>query len=308
VTAELQTDQSGAVLTVRFSNPPHNFFDAAAVDGLYELVRRIERDASVAVVVLCGTPEFGWFTHFDPKVILAGLRGGGLRVTTRQGRAVLALLHALRRLPRVERTLRRSRIAGLVTMARLEEVYETVEASGTIYVAAIDGTVFGAGLALALACDVRLAADTDRPIGLPEPVLGFVPPTAVTRLVRTLGAGQSARFLLRGEWASPREAVELGLVHRVVPRDELELEAHAEAEAMARRSPALVRELKRVVYDGGSSRLAAALRLERAAFLATSGTSFAARALELLVADVQAHPGEDGLQQAWRRAREREVD
>ena len=91
-------------------------------------------------------------------------------------------------------------------------------------VALIGGAALGGGLEVALACDLRVAAEGDRPtLGLPEINLGLVPGWGGTvRLPRCIGADAATPMLLAGRVVTPHEAHELGLVDAVAPADALE--------------------------------------------------------------------------------------
>jgi len=303
----LRVSGDGPVATIRFHNPPHDFIDPDVVDELYEQVRELEADPAIRAVVLAGASPGSWFTHFDPEAILKGLQRAKFRFSYRRARIVLAAAAALGRVPMIERAVRRSSVAGLVTTLRLESTYELMNRSEKIYLAAVDGIVFGAGFILALACDLRLGAAEMTAFGLPEPVLGFVPPTGVTRLVRLLGPGRAIELLLEGRWLSPGEAADLGILHRVIPRERLVAEAQETARRLSQRSRAMVREMKRTVYDGAARDFFSGLALERAAFLASSSTPFCEKSLEAFVADLERSPDAEGLLAAWRQAQTRTV-
>jgi len=112
-------------------------------------------------------------------------------------------------------------------------------------VAVIDGDCFGAGVALALACDIRVAGLRAR-FCIPAARLGVsYPPEDIARLIDCIGQGQAGRMLYEGALLDPAEALRIGLVER------LSEDAAAEAERIARRitdnAPASVAQLKRIV-------------------------------------------------------------
>jgi enoyl-CoA hydratase/carnithine racemase len=303
----LSTERDGTLAVVRFANPPRHFLDAKVVDELYVAVRELEREPGVRAVVLAGAEPGAWFTHYDPAEILAGARGTGVRFSHTRARLTLAVVRFLMKSNALETTLRRSSLRGLVTTLRLERVYEVINRSDKAYIAALDGVVFGAGCILALACDLRIAARELSAIGLPEPVLGFVPPGGVTRLTRLVGPGQAIELLLTGRYLSSADAADLGLVHAVVPRERLLDEARETAASVARRSPAMVRELKRTVYDATTRPLAAGFAAERAAFIASTSTPFTVSAMEAFFSDAEHASDSNELLASWRRARDRVV-
>ncbi|HUW38385.1 MAG TPA: enoyl-CoA hydratase/isomerase family protein [Rhodocyclaceae bacterium] len=109
----------------------------------------------------------------------------------------------------------------------LQEVYARLERLGIVTVAEIGGAALGGGFELALACDLRIVADTAK-IGLPEARLGLLPAAGGTqRLTRLCGEGISRRLILGAEIVAGSDAVALGLAHWVAPAAELEAEARA---------------------------------------------------------------------------------
>jgi enoyl-CoA hydratase/carnithine racemase len=173
-----------------------------------------------------------------------------------------------------------------------------------VFIAAIDGLALGGGCILALACDIRLMADGDHRIGMPEGALGFIAAAGGTqRCARLIGPGRALDLLLDGRLLHPSEAAEIGLVTRVVPAAELLPSAQELAERLARRSPLAVREIKRCVYDGGSRRLPAGLRVEEASMLATVSSGASLRALDAYHAELGPidTTGNDDVIAAWER-------
>jgi len=129
-------------------------------------------------------------------------------------------------------------------------------------IAAIHGFTLGAGIELSMCCDLRIAAEDAR-IGLPEVTLAYIPSAGGTQLMpRIIGPGPAMRLILSGDDVDAAEALRIGLVHRVVPRDRL----YAEAEAVARRlmglSPLALRLAKAAVTQGLDLPLAEGLNLE----------------------------------------------
>ena len=130
-------------------------------------------------------------------------------------------------------------------------------------VAALHGIVFGAGLELALACDLRVAA-ADSLLALPEVGLGYIPSAGGTQLLpRRVPAGEASRMILTGDPVDAERAHQLGLVHAVVPASELDEVAAAWAARLAAADPLAVRLTKRAVLWGGDLPLAEGIALER---------------------------------------------
>jgi enoyl-CoA hydratase/carnithine racemase len=129
-------------------------------------------------------------------------------------------------------------------------------------IAAVGGAAVGAGLCLALACDLRYAAD-DAKLIAPFTRLGIHPGMAATYLLPEVAGVPLAReMLLTGRVVTGTEAAAYGLVNRSVPREEVLDEALRAAAAIAERAPVATRLTKAALADGGPPSLEAALRWE----------------------------------------------
>ena len=129
-------------------------------------------------------------------------------------------------------------------------------------VAAIRGHCFGGGLELALACDIRIAADDAR-LGLTEIDLAIIPGGGGTqRLPRLLGRGKALEMILTGARIPAAEALAIGLVERVVPAANLLAETNALVRVMADKAPVALRYAKESVVKGLELPLADGIRLE----------------------------------------------
>jgi enoyl-CoA hydratase len=145
-------------------------------------------------------------------------------------------------------------------------IFEAVERSPKPVIAAVNGYCLGGGMELALACDIRIAADTAR-FGQPEVNLGIIPGGGGTqRLPRVAGLGAALRLVLTGEMIDAAEALRLGVVEEVVPPDRLMPRALAIAEAIAAKSPVAVAAAKEATRAALSLPLAEGLKLETALF------------------------------------------
>jgi enoyl-CoA hydratase/carnithine racemase len=155
-------------------------------------------------------------------------------------------------------------------------------------IAAINGVATGGGCELALACDIRYMAEGDVHIGLPEMSVGFNPGGGGTqRLSRAIGPGRALEMMLEARTLTPEEALEVGLVHRVVPAERLLQEAAETAARMARRSPISIKALKHAVYEGATRPLDEGLAIERKWFMAASGTDASRRAMHAYADQVE---------------------
>ena len=114
-------------------------------------------------------------------------------------------------------------------------------------IAAINGLAFGGGCELAMACDIRVAAENAK-MGLPELNLGIIPGAGGTqRLAKLVGLGRAKEMILTGRAVSAQEALQIGLVSRVVPAEHLMDAVMETAAAILSKGPLAVRLAKRVI-------------------------------------------------------------
>ena len=135
-------------------------------------------------------------------------------------------------------------------------------------IAALHGYVLGSGIEMALCCDIRIAAE-DTQFGLPELGLGIIPAAGATQtLSRTIGRARALEMMLTGDRIGAEEALDIGLVNQVVPKDELLSAVESMARQIALFDPAAVRKAKQAVVRGSDLTLPEGLKLEKR--LATS--------------------------------------
>lgn len=151
--------------------------------------------------------------------------------------------------------------------ARLGQgVLSRIESSRLPVIAAINGFAFGGGLELALACDLRMAAE-DATLGLPEVGLGIIPGFGGTqRLSRLCGPGVAKDLILTGRKVGASEALAVGLINSVHAKHELLDSANAQATLISSRSPFAVSLAKRLVTVGSDASLQVGLEYEADAF------------------------------------------
>ena len=123
-------------------------------------------------------------------------------------------------------------------------------------IAVINGLAMGGGCEIALACDLRYAAE-DAQIGLTEARIGAIPGAGGTqRMPRVLGAARALELMLTGEPITGRRAEEIGLVNGAVAADKLDAHVMRIATLVASRSPSGAQTIKRLVYRGLETTLA----------------------------------------------------
>jgi enoyl-CoA hydratase len=147
-----------------------------------------------------------------------------------------------------------------------QRVFGAIERMGKPVIAAINGFALGGGCELAMACTLRMAADTAR-LGQPEVNLGIPPGFAGTqRLSRLVGRGVALDLLLTGRHVTADEALRIGLVNRVVPAEELMTAARALASDLGTKAPLATRYILDVVHRGSDVPFAEAAFLEASLF------------------------------------------
>lgn len=143
---------------------------------------------------------------------------------------------------------------------RSQRTFNHLARAPFVSIAAIQGPAVAGGCELALACDLRVASPRAT-FSLPETSLGIIPSAGgSTRLTRLVGPSVAKAVILGGAVLSAEQALQHGLVHRLV--DDPRAEAHAWADVLATRDPVALR-LAKAVIDSGES--AGSLQLERVA-------------------------------------------
>ncbi|WTL60417.1 enoyl-CoA hydratase-related protein [Nocardia sp. NBC_01499] len=162
--------------------------------------------------------------------------------------------------------------------------------SGAVYLSAINGPALGGGFEIALACDLRYAADDEHIVlGNIEVLAGLSTGGGGSqRLARMLGTARALDLLLDGATLTVREALDAGIVQSVVSPADLLEHTHATAARLAARPRTALSALKYSVYFGASQSLTQGLLTEAAEFLGAASATAAHRRLSALVDDVAA--------------------
>src|ERR687898_229408 len=189
----LLVTRNEAVATITINRPDRlNALNAATIDELRGAVLEMRQDESVRAVIVTGAGEKAFVTGAD-----------------------------------IAELSQQPPLAAKITAQRGQHVFDLVETLGKPVIAAINGFALGGGCELAMACTLRVAADTAR-LGQPEINLGIIPGYGATqRLPRLVGKGVALELLLTGKQVTAAEALQIGLVNRVVPAADLLAEAKA---------------------------------------------------------------------------------
>jgi enoyl-CoA hydratase len=212
----LLLERDGAVALVVINRPKVlNALNAQTLDELRRVALDLKRDEDVRVAILTGAGDRSFVAGADINELAAQ--------TPASGRD-----HALEG----------------------QHVFDLIENLGKPVIAAINGYALGGGCELAMACTLRIAADTAR-LGQPEVNLGLIPGYAGTqRLSRLVGKGKAMEIVLTGAPISAAEAERIGLVNRVVPAAELMTATKTLAGELARQAPVAMRYIIDAINHG----------------------------------------------------------
>lgn len=229
----LIVERRGAVGIITINRPKSlNALSRATVAELAAAVDELNADDGIRAIILTGAGE---------KAFIAG--------------ADIGEFNSLRSAEEAAEYAR----AGQAVLNRMERLPKPI-------IAAINGYALGGGCELAMACDIRIAADTAR-LGQPEINLGIIPGYGGTqRLTRLVGKGTAKLLVLGGDPITAQEAQRIGLVDIVVPAAELMAEAMELAEKLASKAPVALRLCKQAINEGVDGTLAAGLDHEAALF------------------------------------------
>lgn len=206
-----------------------NALSEAVMEQIVHAFQDFDRDDDVWAVLLTGAGPDAFSAGRDLKE-LAGRDAGGTRHT-----------------PPMRRPLRNA--------------FEVVFECRKPVVAAINGWAMGGGLELALACDVRIAADHAR-LALPESLRGMGSTFGAAMLPRVVPLAVAMDLLYTGRQVGAEEAERWGLVNRVVPAADLAGAAEDYVRTLVVRAPLTVRRYKAAIQAGLHLPLSAALRLD----------------------------------------------
>ena len=269
MSGHLEIEDRGPVVIVRVDGGPHGLFGVDIANQLDELVDRVDRNPSVHAVVFTGAHPGRFVSHADVRWLQA--EGAAVPELSRRGAsAALRLARGVDRARVPDPVLQRTPLRGVAQLDRLHATFLKMNASGVIFVAALNGSALGLGGDVAWACDLRVMADGEFFIGQPEVLLGIMPGGGGSqRLTRLIGTHRSLVAILEGKPFTPAQALANGAVDEVVAPDDVVKRANELAEHFGKRTKEAVAAVKRSVYFGGSMSLPEGLHVERTEFLQT---------------------------------------
>ena len=220
----VSTTRRGAVAVLTIDNPPANSMGLDVIAGLSSALDAVEKDRAVGAVVITGAGE---------KMFCAG-----------------ADIKLLSQVDEIDEN------HPLFQAARL---FDRIESFPKVVIAAINGFCLGGGAELAMACDIRTAAEHAR-FGQPEINLGITPGWGGTqRLTRLIGKTRAQPLLLTGDMLGAQDALTWGLVNEVTPAEGLMERAVETAAKIAEKAPLAVAEIKSRVVEGAKQTLSDAV-------------------------------------------------
>lgn len=228
----LLLDDDGPVATITVNRPAVlNALNAATLEELRAALVEVQRNPVVRVVILTGAGQ---------KAFVAGAD--------------------------INELAQQTPVSGRELARTGQTIFDLIEELGKPVIAAINGYALGGGCELAMACTLRVAADTAK-LGQPEIALGIIPGYGGTqRLPRLIGKGRALELLLTGAPVTAAEAHRLGLVNEVVPAAELMVRAKELAGLLARQAPLAVRYILQAVHHGLEMPMGEALAYEATFF------------------------------------------
>lgn len=231
----LRVERSGGAAWCVLDRPPLNLLEPTLIARVEAAFRELAADASVRVAVLTGAGRA--FTAGMDVRVLRDLDAAGAR------RLITALHDAL----------------------------DAVHRAPFPTLAALNGPTLGAGFELALACDLRVAAESAT-LGLPEVRVGVPSVIQAALLPPLVGPGRAAEMLLLGEAVTAAEALRWGLVNRVVPAADLRDAVQGAVSRLLACGPTAIRLQKRLIVEWRETDLRSAVRAGIDAFAAAYAT------------------------------------
>jgi len=233
----LKIEREESTLWIILNRPQRlNAFNDVLIEELSDILNTAEGDPSIKCVVITGEGDRAF--------------SAGADLTMMKGTPVYAEEFARK---------------GQKTFGKVEEMSKPV-------IAAINGYALGGGLELALACDLRIAAEHAE-LGNTEIRLGLIPGWGGTqRLVRIVGLARAKEMVMLGNRIKADEALKIGLVHGVVHYEKLKDEVRAIAKKLAEGPPIAMKYVKHAMNFGTQVPLEVGLRLEAALMALSSST------------------------------------
>jgi len=230
--SEVRLEKQNGLAIITINRPEvYNALNMPSLERLSSLADELNHDRETRVVIITGAGEKAFCSGADLKE---------------------------------RRTLTEDQVRRYIFLIR--ETFTKIERIPMPVIAAINGLALGGGTELALACDLRIAAETAQ-MGLTETSLGIIPGAGGTqRLPRLIGKAKAKELIFTAKKITAREAENLGLVNRVVEKGNALQEAIALAEEIAQNAPLALAQAKLAIDRGTETDLMTGLVLETKAY------------------------------------------
>jgi len=244
-------EKIGRVAIVTITNPPMNVMSQGVAEMLLDIFVMLDQAEDIGAIILCGEGDRAFMAGADIKEFPQALGQPGL---------------------------------AFATSMRLHKLMNVIEQCPKPVIAAMRGIVFGGGLELALACDMRICEEGTK-MGLPEINLGIFPGAGGTqRLPRLIGSARAKEMMYTGVPVSAESAERMGLVNRVTPQGQsLTVSLELAQEIASKSAPALAR-IKQAVDRGGEQPLSQATLYEASLFDEVFQTADSREGIEAFIA------------------------
>lgn len=225
--SKLLVEEENGYLVATINNPPANALSQPVLLDINQLLDKCLEDDRVRAIVITGAGE---------KLFSAG--------------ADIKEFAALQ--------------AGEKPQVNGHDVFSKIENYPKPVIAAVQGSAFGGGNELAMSCHLRIMSESAK-IGLPEVKLGIIPGWGGTqRLPRLIGKTKALEVMLTGDFLTSQDALNYGLVNKVVPAKKVLSEAKALAARLAKGAPLAIREILKAVTKGLNTTIEEGIKLEQA--------------------------------------------
>ena len=253
----LRIEDNGNYVICYLSNPPTHTLTSSGVNEIHEFLDQIEKRDDLRVLAFTGDGENVFIKHYEVGE-LANTAERNLE--TKKDKQDPRELHAFHTM-----------------LLRLRDL-------DAIVVAGINGNTAGGGCEFSLGCDLRIMADGNFLIGLPETSVGILPGGGGTlRLSRLIGSSRALDLILHAQLLSPKEAFDLGIINKLVSQVSFNQELISYCEDLSNRAPIALQQVKKIIHQGLEMTLEESLLVEQKAFDVTMNSKDAARAMRALL-------------------------
>ena len=253
----LRIEDNGNYVICYLSNPPTHTLTSSGVNEIHAFLDQIEKRDDLRVLAFTGDGENVFIKHYEVGE-LANTAERNLE--TKKDKQDPKELHAFHTM-----------------LLRLRDL-------DAIVVAGINGNTAGGGCEFSLGCDLRIMADGNFLIGLPETSVGILPGGGGTqRLSRLIGSSRALDLILHAQLLSPKEAFDLGIINKLVSEVSFNQELISYCEDLSNRAPIALQQVKKIIHQGLEMTLEESLLVEQKAFDVTMNSKDAARAMRALL-------------------------